>query len=101
MKSKAMQDDREQIHGEFFFLGELISFQGPRVSSDDLVLPEGVQIVPWVELPKMVLLRVNGVTVAGPSRRKVMESFVMKHSSVLKEMVEKGSDGLEGFFSER
>lgn len=97
MKSKAMQDDREQVHGEFFFLGELISFQGPRVSSDDLALPEGVQIVPWAELPKMVLLRVNGVTVAGPSRREVMESFVMKHSSVLKEIIEKGSDGLEGF----
>ena len=57
MKSKAMQDDREQVHGEFFFLGELISFHGPRVSSDDLALPEGVQIVPWDELPTMVWLR--------------------------------------------
>ena len=75
----------------------LFSFQGPRVSSDDLSLPEGVQIVPWDELPTMVWLKVNGVNVAGPSRREVMESFVMKHSSVLKEMVEKGSDGLEGF----
>lgn len=97
MKSKAMQDDREWVHGEFFFLGELIRFQGPCVSSDDLVLPEGVQTVPWDELSTMVWLKVNGVTITGPLRREVMNSFAMKHSSVLKEMVEKGSDGLEGF----
>lgn len=101
MKSKATLEEREEVHGEFFFLGELISFHGPRVSSDDLSLPEGVQIVPWDELPTMVWLKVNGVTVAGPSRRGVMNSFAMKHSPILNEIVEHGSEGLEGFFSEQ
>ena len=91
MKSKTMQDEREQVHGEFFFLGELISFQGPCVSSDDLALPEGVQIVPWTELPEMVWLKVNGVTVAGPSRIEVMHSLVVKYEPILKEVIENGT----------
>ena len=80
MKPKAMQDDREQVHGEFFFRGELIEFHGPCVSLEEVVLPEGVKIEPWAELPTMVWLKYRGVTIAGPCKKKVMYSFVFAHA---------------------
>jgi len=38
------------------------------------VLPEGMEIVPW-EHPRLFWLTLDGVRIAGPARRDLLESF--------------------------
>jgi len=65
--------DQESVSGQFFVVGNLVDYSGP-TAPESFVLPEGMEIVPW-EHPRLFLLMLNGVKVAGPARRELLESL--------------------------
>ena len=66
----------ESVSGQFFVRGSLMEYTGPRVPAGKMNLPDDMGILPWLPLPKMVLLTIRGVPVAGPAWREVMESYI-------------------------
>lgn len=65
--------DQETVSGQFFVVGNLVDYSGP-TAPESFVLPEGMEIVPW-EHPRLFWLTLDGVRVAGPARRELLESL--------------------------
>lgn len=64
---------QKTVSGQFFVAGELIAYRGLAVYSG-FVIPEGMEIVPW-EHPRLFWLTLDGVRIAGPARRELLESL--------------------------
>lgn len=54
-------------------MADLIDYSGP-AAPENFVLPEGMEIVPW-DHPRLFWLTLDGVRIAGPARRELLESF--------------------------
>lgn len=65
--------DQESVSGQFFVVGNLVDYSGP-TAPESFVLQEGMEIVPW-EHPRLFWLTLDGVRVAGPARRELLESL--------------------------
>ena len=64
---------QKSVSGQFFVAGNLIEYSGP-AAPGSFVLREGMEIVPW-EHPRLFWLTLDGVKVAGPARRELLEGF--------------------------
>jgi len=64
---------QKTVSGQFFVVGNLIEYSGP-TAPGSFVIPEGMEIVPW-EHPLLFWLTLDGVRIAGPARRELLESI--------------------------
>ncbi len=60
--------------GQLIVCGKLVEYSGPEAPKA-FQLADDMEIVPW-DHPRLFLLTIKGVPVAGPARREILESFV-------------------------
>jgi len=72
---RIQQDARSKASGQIYLWGKFVEYSGPVITHRDINLPDDIKIKPWEPLPTMVLLTIQGVTVAGPARLKLLKSY--------------------------